>query len=103
MEDNVISASDMIAKLFANLAPQAAEANKVVNAWKSTVSKVHGVGEQLAAHTRVIDIKDGVLSIETDHPSWSQLLQLHSDFILKGLTFKIPEMEVRTLVFRIAK
>lgn len=102
MNENIISAADMMAKLFGDLAPRALHADKVVNAWKNTVSKITDVGEVLVAHTQVIDVKNGVLFIQTDHPSWAQLLQLHSTFIIKGLSFMVPEENIKSLVFRTA-
>lgn len=100
MEDGIISSQEMMAKLFSNFAPQIESSNRVVDAWQRTVSKINGCGKQIAAHTKVIDLKDGVLEIETSHPSWSQLLQLHSTFILKGLSFLVPDMDIKTLIFR---
>lgn len=102
MDDNIISAADMMAKLFGDLYPQAKSANKMISAWRESVSRITDVGEGLVAHTRVIDAKDGVLFIQTDHPSWAQLLQLHSAFILKGLSFTVPEENIKALVFRTA-
>lgn len=102
--DGIITAADVMSKLFGEgFATQAASANKIVNAWRKTLKKIRGTGEQLAAHTDVVDYRNEVLIIETDHSAWSQLLQLHSDFILKGLSFALPDIKIKSLLFRLKK
>lgn len=99
--DGIISAADMMAHLFGEeFGERARRANRIVSAWDTTVRKISGKGEQIAAHTQVIDLKDGVLSVETDHSAWMQLLQLYSPFILKGLSFTVPDMGIKSLVFK---
>lgn len=103
VDDGVLSTADIMARLFGKeFAVSAQRANKIVDAWNSTVNKVHDCGEQLAAHTQVVDLRNGVLIIETDHPAWTELLQLHSSFILKGLDFALKG-EVKSLMFRVRR
>ena len=59
------------------------------------------VGEQIAAHSRIADIKDGVLIVETEHPGWIQLLQLRQKAILDGVAVRYPEVNLRSIVFRV--
>jgi hypothetical protein len=58
-------------------------------------------GEKLLAHCAVSDLKNGTLSIETDHPGWSQLLHLHRGYILTGLNRCLPEAHITAVIFRL--
>ena len=59
-------------------------------------------GANLAAHSRIVDLKNGVLLIEADHPGWIELLQLRKNYILRGLSMYAKNMGVQTLAFRLA-
>ncbi|HUX36394.1 MAG TPA: DUF721 domain-containing protein [Rectinemataceae bacterium] len=59
------------------------------------------VGEQLAAHSHVADIKNGVLFIEAEHPGWIQLLQLRQSAVLTGIANRFPEFGLRSIAFRL--
>ena len=41
--------------------------------WKKVLQSINGDGEKLAAHSRIVDLKNNLLYIETDHPGWIQL------------------------------
>lgn len=102
MSDDLMSAADMITRVFSNIDRASIEkATKLFSAWKETVLKINGYGEKLAAHTKVIDLKNGVLLVETDHPGWSQILQLNEDFIIRGLNWKAPKLGVKNLMLRL--
>lgn len=87
---------------------------KVLNVWRNVVSKIRTshdneddekripIGERLASNTRVINLKNGVLLVETDHAGWIQYLKVYQKFILKGLKMALPELNINTLAFRIA-
>lgn len=110
--NNFISAADMMLKA-ASLAPMGG--NELSSVWKKVVSKVHSykdeaedserrmpIGERLAGNTRVIDLKNGILLIETDHPGWIQYLKLYQKFILNGLKMSLPKLKISSLAFRVA-
>lgn len=59
------------------------------------------VGEQLAAHSHIADIKNGILYIEAEHPGWIQLLQLRQSAILAGIATRFPEFGLRGIGFRL--
>ena len=42
-------------------------------------------GEQIAAHSSVTDVRNGLVVVEADHPGWIQLIQLHQERILLEL------------------
>ena len=59
------------------------------------------LGERLASNTRVLDLKNGVLIIESDHPGWIQYLKFYQSFIIKGLKMEKPELKINSLAFRL--
>jgi len=74
------------------------------DAWSS----FHGfwnkaAGENLAAHSRPADVRNGIVFIEAEHPGWIQLLQMDQDKILDAITRKFPELGICGIAFRLAK
>lgn len=83
---------------------------KVVSRIKSTaenseredlINKRMPLGERLTSNTRVLDLKNGVLIIESDHPGWIQYLKFYQNFIIKGLKMENPELKITSLAFRL--
>jgi len=60
------------------------------------------LGERLAGNTRVVDLKNGVLLVESDHPGWIQYLRMYQKFILTGLKMNLPNLKITNLAFRVA-
>ncbi len=99
---DIKSSNQILESFFENInSAELEKSNNVVNAWKKTVLKIKPNGEKLASHSKVIDLKNDVLLVETDHPGWSQMLQLHRGFILKGLNMIVPELKIKTIAFRL--
>lgn len=111
MNNQIISAADIMMQV-GNIGTS--EANEICSVWKKVVSGVHSykhesedsekripIGERLAGNTRVIDLKNGVLLIETDHPGWIQYLKMYQKFILTGLKMKLPDLKITNLAFRV--
>ena len=112
MNNQIISAADIMMQV-ANIGTS--EANEICSTWKKVVSGVRSykhesedsekripIGERLAGNTRVIDLKNGVLLVETDHPGWIQYLRIYQKFILKGLKMNLPDLKISSLAFRVA-
>ena len=112
MNNQIISAADIMMQV-ANIGTS--EANEICNVWKKVVSGVKSykhdsedsekrmpLGERLAGNTRVIDLKNGVLLVETDHPGWIQYLRIYQKYILTGLKMNLPELKITNLAFRVA-
>ena len=60
----------------------------------------HVSGPQIAARTRVIGIKRGVLQIGVDNaPLLSELISFHQNEFLKQLQGKFPVLKIRDLKF----
>ena len=100
--------SSVLGGVFEGLeSPDARRAGDIFAVWrkillgiKSTVNPNEGAN--LAAHSRIVDIKNGVLLVEADHPGWIELLQLRKNYILKGLAMYAKDVPVQTLAFRVA-
>ncbi|GAB1431708.1 hypothetical protein MASR2M29_03330 [Spirochaetota bacterium] len=60
-------------------------------------------GDVLAAHSRPLDVRNGVFYIEAEHPGWIQLLQMQQNNILKKVKKKFPELKIRAIAFRLEK
>lgn len=112
MNEKIISAADMMLQA-ANIGTS--EANEICSVWRKVVSGVHSIkhdsqdsdkrmplGERLAGNTRVVDLKNGVLLVESDHPGWIQYLRMYQKFILTGLKMNLPNLKITNLAFRVA-
>ena len=110
-ENRILSASDFMSR-FTNI--DFSKSDKLTNVWKKVVSKISvtkfesensekrmSIGERLAGNTRVVDLKNGILLVETDHPGWNQILQNNKNFILKGLRLKVKDIQIKSLAFRV--
>ncbi len=80
----------------------------VLDGWKKVLLRIKSntnpnEGQKLTEHTRVVDLKNGILIVEVDHPGWMSLLQLHKNYILKGLNLDMPDLKIKNLGFRMEK
>lgn len=99
-ETDIISSREMIQRVFTNIEQSKAEqSNRMTAIWKKIVTSIHGCGPNLYDHSRIIDLKHGILLIETDHPGWNQMFQLNTKYILTGLKRYCPEMGIEMLSF----
>ena len=106
-ENEIIDFNEMITKVFSNIETgNLQNANKITSIWKEVTKGIKNTrdeyyGEKISAHSEVVDLKNGQLLIETDHPGWIQVIQLHSKFIIKGMNMKLGNVKVSSLVFRL--
>ncbi len=54
-------------------------------------------GTDISNHSRLTDIKNGILYMEVDHPGWIQLIQLRKREILKKTKSIFPQLEIRDI------
>ncbi len=47
-------------------------------------------GETLAAHSRLVDVQEGYLLVEVDHPGWLQMVQLRKSTLLDAARRAAP-------------
>ena len=80
-------------------------AMKVLSSWQKVLLSIKSYnpneGQNLASHSRVVDLKKGVLLIEADHPGWIEMLQMRKKYILRGMQMNAPDADIRTLAFRL--
>lgn len=102
-ETDILNASQMITQVFKNISPvDLQNGNKLINSWRQTVESISRNGAKLAAHSRVVDLKNGILLVEADHSGWIQMLQLHQKYILTGLRRLNKSLKIDSLAFRLA-
>ena len=113
-DDNIVSMQSIMeqCRIFAE-----SDEGQLPSIWRRVVSRIKSnaenserddyidkripLGERLAANTRVLDLKNGVLIIESDHPGWIQYLKFYQSFILKGLKMESPELNISSLAFKL--
>ena len=61
------------------------------------------VGTDLAAHAEPVDIKNGALYLEVDHPAWLQRLHAKQADILQAVQNRFPNLEIQQIYFRKAQ
>ena len=61
--------------------------SKVDDIWKNVLE------EQDLKHTKLLDLKDGVLYIVVDSPAWLYQIQIKKRKILKRMQDEIPEIK----------
>ncbi len=57
------------------------------------------VGPDAAAHSRVIDIRNGAVVVGVDHPAWIQRMHLQRDKTVKVINRQFPDLRVRYIHF----
>ena len=58
-------------------------------------------GEALAGHSRLVDVQNGILLVEVDHPGWLQMLQLRKASILAAARRTAPLASVEGIRVRL--
>lgn len=99
MDDSrVRQASDLLSAILSPAVGEKAAAwARLGGFWARTV------GETLAAHSRIADLRNGTAFVEADHPGWIQLLQLKQDSSLKAIRAAYPELGISALAFRLGR
>lgn len=110
MSNDFRQVNEIISNLFEGIDTNKLDgAMKIIQGWKSVVStissgkdgKKNSLGEVLSAHSKVIDLKNNVLLIETDHPGYIQTMQMYNRYILRGLNNKFPELNINSISYRL--
>ena len=108
MKNEVMSCADLISLTYSNIERNTLEKNnKLYNSWKKIVTSIKNydsdsnIGQNLFEHSNVVEIKNNILLIETDHPGWIQMFQLKKKYILNGLNMYVPELKIDALAFRL--
>lgn len=75
--------------------------NSLDSKWNKIVRSIRGCGENLAAHSHISDVQNNTLLIVTDHPGYIQLFQLNNNYIIEGLRRAFPELQIRSLSYKL--
>ena len=68
----------------------------VANPWQPLFSGWADIaGASLAAHSRLSDVRGGVLIVEVDHPGWIQMARLRQEAILAAARKAAPDAALR--------
>lgn len=83
-------------------------ANTIYNVWKEVLGRINNKfneneGKNLADHTHITDLKNGILFVEADHPGWIELLKIYKKFILTGLNRTLKDVKIENLAFSLKK
>ncbi|TFG81891.1 MAG: DUF721 domain-containing protein, partial [Spirochaetales bacterium] len=72
--------------------------------WAAFFGSWHkAAGDQLSAHSRPIDVRNGIVIVEADHPGWIQLLQMKQEYLLTVIARNYPTLDIRGIAFRLAE
>jgi predicted nucleic acid-binding Zn ribbon protein len=58
-------------------------------------------GEALAAHSRLVDVQNGTLLVEVDHPGWLQMFQLRKAALLEAARKAAPQAGIEGIRTRL--
>jgi hypothetical protein len=91
-------ASEIIGTILSpDVAAKAGSWSRFFGSWE------RAAGERLSAHSRPVDVRNGIVIVEADHPGWVQLLQLEQKRILDAIKRSFPELEITGIAFKTAK
>lgn len=76
---------------------KAQEIHSLFSAWKALA------GEQLAGHSRIVELEHAVLLVEADHPGWIQILQMKEAGLLAAVQRRFPELTINGIAFRLSR
>ncbi|MEE1181603.1 MAG: DciA family protein [Treponema sp.] len=114
MNDNIISAGKLMEILFSNLnVEDSSRAATISSEWKKIVSKIKSspnidekrndnLGNNISDHSKIVDLKNGVLLVEADHPGYINLLQFYKNFILKGFQMNGNKYKIKNIAFKLS-
>lgn len=93
----VRKAADVISRIIQpQNSEQAREWTQFYAAWSEIA------GEFFSAHSKPVDVKNGTVLIEVDHPGWIQRMQFNQATLLKSIQRRFPSLKIRSIGFRIA-
>ena len=88
--ENIVNARNMIERVVGGITEKLEKTDKVVNLWNEIVKSIksnsisgENIGWKMAGHSKVIDLQNGILLIEADHPGWIQMLNNYKNYIVK--------------------
>lgn len=100
--NDVIDCNQMILNTYNNIEKSVLEKNnKIYQTWKKVITSIKNNGQKIYEHSSIVDLKNGILLIESDHSGWIQLLQLNSRYIINGFKMFAKEFNIESLAFKL--
>ncbi|MBU0936919.1 MAG: DUF721 domain-containing protein [Spirochaetes bacterium] len=93
----VHKASELISRI---IQPQNAEDAKGWTDFYASWSSI--AGDFYSAHARPVDVRNGTVLVEADHPGWIQRMQFDQARLLKAIQRRFPSLKIRSIAFRTA-
>lgn len=106
LSNSIEKADTLISNIFSNLNESMKDANKTISVWKEVLYSIKNAkidGSQLADHSKILEFKNGILVVETDHPGRIQLFQMYKNYIQTGINRKCPDLNVKNILFKLKK
>ena len=106
MNNSTQKADSIISSIFSDIGSSLKEANKTVSIWNKVLLSIKSSkidGSQLADHSKILDLKNGILIVETDHPGRIQLFQMYKNYIQNGINKNLPDLQIKNIVFKLKK
>lgn len=106
MNENLVNFEQVISNTIGRIRVEdARQAVTLESEWKKILLRLKTInpheGENLASHTSIKDLKNGILLVEADHQGWMQILQFHKNYILKGMQMSFPGMNIKTIAMKL--
>lgn len=100
MYENITKISDLLPTFFSGILQDKLDENQTIKkSWVQILQSISVTTEKLIDHTKIIELKNETLYIETDHPGWIQLVQLNKNKIIKQLKKSYPELKINSFSF----
>ena len=83
-------AREIIKALFDDVHARKAEpSSSLFDGWRRIA------GEDISAHSRIVDIRDGTVLIECDHPGWLQMIRLREKALVETMRKRYPSLSIK--------
>jgi hypothetical protein len=60
-------------------------------------------GDQISAHSRIVELERNILVVEADHPGWIMILQSKEQDLLNRVRRSFPDLVINGISFRLSK
>jgi len=60
-------------------------------------------GDQISAHSRIVELERNILVVEADHPGWIMILQSKEQNLLNRVRRSFPDLVINGISFRLSK
>ncbi|NNM66380.1 MAG: DUF721 domain-containing protein [Spirochaetales bacterium] len=76
----------------------------LIDRWRKILNSIPSLVKRSPwRHCRIGDLKNGVVTVETDHPAWMQILLWEEEKLLLAIKTHVPELSVVAIRFRTNK